>query len=359
MKQEYLMLSHIFKPMKQSVAGWFVSEKLDGIRAYWDGGLSRGLPASEVPYANTVKDFRLNHQVMATGLWTRTGKVIYAPDYWLNQLPPIPLDGELYIGPNSFQELTSIVSKKDGSSESEWPRIVLQVFDSPPYTTMFARRKITVRDYDFRIEGAIGWHHDRLDTLARNGARPISGPSEKWYFELVQGWLKRCLYGSVAVLHKQIRLPLSHPEAIVRVEEILKSLVEQGSEGVMLRKATSFWLSQRSHLLLKHKPWQDAEATIIGYTSGRETDKGSRLLGMIGALIVDFQGKRLELSGLTDEERQFAQYPLIKWAEENPGKDMPNWAESKHFNIGQTITFKYRELSVDGVPKEGRYWRKA
>jgi len=121
MKQEYLMLSHIFKPMKQSVAGWFVSEKLDGIRAYWDGGLSRGLPASEVPYANTVKDFRLNHQVMATGLWTRTGKVIYAPDYWLNQLPSIPLDGELYIGPNSFQELTSIVSKKDGSSESEWP----------------------------------------------------------------------------------------------------------------------------------------------------------------------------------------------------------------------------------------------
>ena len=356
MKQEYLMLAHVFKPMKQSVAGWFVSEKLDGIRAYWDGGLSRGLPASEVPYANTVKDHRLKHQVMATGLWSRTGKVIFAPDYWLNQLPSIPLDGELYIGPNSFQELTSIVSKKDGSSESEWPRIELRVFDSPPYLKMFTRRKITVRDYDFRIEGAIGWYHDRLETLR---TRSISGSSERWYFELIQDWLAPRLHGSVAVLHKQVKLPLSHPEAIAKVDEVLKSLVEQGLEGVMLRKATSFWVSQRSHLLLKHKPYRSAEATVIGYTSGRETDKGSRLLGMIGALIVDYNGKRLELSGLTDDERQFSCLEAIRWARENPGKDMPTILNrAKHFTISQTITFKFRELSDEGIPKEGRYWRK-
>ena len=45
---------------------------------------------------------------------------------------------------------------------------------------------------------------------------------------------------------------------------------------------------------------------MVGFTSGRETHKGSRLLGKIGALIVDYQGKRLELSGLTDAEREFA-----------------------------------------------------
>ena len=41
---------------------------------------------------------------------------------------------------------------------------------------------------------------------------------------------------------------------------------------------------------------------MTGFTSGRETNKGSRLLGKIGALITDFNGKRLELSGLTDTE---------------------------------------------------------
>lgn len=353
MKQTYLMLAHTLNPVKVSMSGWYVSEKLDGIRAYWDGGLSRGIQASRVPYANTVKDYRLKHEVISTGLCSRTGKVIYAPDYWLDQLPNIPLDGELYIGPHSFQELTSIVSTKDSSKDTEWSGIELMVFDSPPYPKMFANRKITVRDYDFEVKDAMRWYFDR----GPNFETPIKGPSITWNFEMVQDWLDRNLCGPVAKLHPQEKLPLGHHQAKERVDAILKSLIEQGAEGVMLRKPTSFWDTCRSHDLLKHKPWKDDEAIITGFTSGRETDRGSKLLGMIGALIVDYQGKRLELSGLTDEERQFVNG--IEWAEENPGQDMPiGVEESRHFKVGQIITFKYRELSVDGVPKEARYYRK-
>lgn len=355
MKPEYLMLAQTFKPNKFSMAGWFLSEKLDGVRAYWDGGLSRGVQASRVPYANTVKDHRLKHEVMATGLWSRTGKVIYAPDYWLDELPNFPLDGELWLGVHRFQELTSVVSTKDGSTD--WSNVKYMVFDSPPFLKMFADRKVKVRDYEFEIKDAMYFYSN----LQKNDYMIpiIKSASIDWNFEMVQDWLGRKLISSVAELLPQEKLPHNHQRAIWYINNRLEKFLEKGAEGVILRKAESFWKPERSHMLLKHKPWNDAEATITGFTSGKETEKGSRLLGMIGALIVDYKGKRLELSGLTDEERQFTQYAMIRWAEDNPGEDMPDWVVSAHFDIGQTITFKYRELSDDSIPKEARYYRKA
>jgi hypothetical protein len=62
---------------------------------------------------------------------------------------------------------------------------------------------------------------------------------------------------------------------------------------------------------------------------------------------------------LTDEERQFSDDWSRGFAIDNPGEDMPAAVHSANFNIGQRVTFKYRELSVDGVPKEARYYRKA
>jgi len=358
MKPEYLMLAQTFKPARVSVAGWFASEKLDGIRAYWDGGLSRGLPASEVPYANTVKDHRLKHEVIATGLWSRTGKVIYAPAYWLDQLPPIPLDGELWLGPRSFQELTSIVSTKDGSKDKEWDRVTQMVFESPPYMQMLKPRKVKVRDYEFEIKSpfmdVMRWARDRALTTGL----PIKSSSVKWTFESVYNWLAPRLDGKRARLVPHCQLPLSHQAALDALDELLIKLLATGSEGVMLRKGASWWRPERSHFLLKHKPWEDDEAVLTGFTSGRETAKGSKLLGMIGALIVEYKGKRLELSGLTDKERCFTYKESIDYAIDNPGKDMPPATQGVHFTIGQTITFKYRELSDDGVPLKAGYFRK-
>jgi len=37
---------------------------------------------------------------------------------------------------------------------------------------------------------------------------------------------------------------------------------------------------------------------------------------------------------------------------------MPKAVHAVHFTIGQTITFKYRELSDDGVPLKAGYFRK-
>jgi DNA ligase-1 len=85
--------------------------------------------------------------------------------------------------------------------------------------------------------------------------------------------------------------------------------------------------------LLKVKPSRDSEATVVGYTWGK-----GKLEGLMGSMLVDWEGIQFELSGFTNEERVI---------------------HCKHYeaDIRETVSFKYRELTDDGKPKEARYWR--
>ena len=74
--REFLQLCEYFDPKRDEVFGWYVSEKFDGMRALWDGGITRGHVASDVPWGTE------SHR-LSTGLWSRYGKVISAPDWWL------------------------------------------------------------------------------------------------------------------------------------------------------------------------------------------------------------------------------------------------------------------------------------
>ena len=128
----------------------------------------------------------------------------------------------------------------------------------------------------------------------------------------------------------------------------------------MVRRAWSPWRPERSSDLLKIKPFEDSEATVIGYTWGRETDLGSKLLGLMGNLVVSWEGKEFELSGFTNEERVLyvgdCKANLIGAA--HPGERCAPNIHSASFPIGSTVTFKYRELTDAGIPKEARFWRK-
>ena len=53
-RRELLQLAHTYKPEKHKIAGWFISEKCDGTRCFWDGGLSRGVPTDLVPWASVT-----------------------------------------------------------------------------------------------------------------------------------------------------------------------------------------------------------------------------------------------------------------------------------------------------------------
>ena len=50
----FLQLADTYNPDKHKIAGYLVSEKLDGTRCFWDGGITRGIPTDQVPWASTT-----------------------------------------------------------------------------------------------------------------------------------------------------------------------------------------------------------------------------------------------------------------------------------------------------------------
>lgn len=349
-KQEFLKLAHVYQPTKHSIAGWLVSEKLDGMRAFWDGGISRGLPANQVPWANTWKDARLKVAPTSTGLWSRYGHVIYAPDDFIDRLPSVPLDGELYAGRGQFQQLVSITKRFDQSGD--WSRVEYRAFDTPAIASVFADRNINNTNFQKKLVGCIDW-------VKRRGL--VSPVKESDGFQTRYKYLQALASGLV---HTQVQLPFKTADAERVLTEKLNSVCDDGGEGLMLTSPSALWLPERMHTLLKFKPFEDAEGTVVGYNWGRETDKGSKLLGLMGSMILQTKAGTFELSGFTDEERQ------MNWVEpvgrretayavgsKYPGAKVPDTIHNPHFPRGAVVTYKYRELTDAGLPKEARYWR--
>lgn len=95
---------------------WWMSEKLDGVRAYWDG-----------------KQFI-----------SRQGNVYHAPDFFTAGLPDAPLDGELWLARKAFQRCVSIVRRQDKSEH--WRSIRFLAFDMPAAGGAFEERLEELRE---------------------------------------------------------------------------------------------------------------------------------------------------------------------------------------------------------------------
>jgi DNA ligase 1 len=97
-------------------AGFLVSEKLDGVRALWDGQALR----------------------------FRSGRIVPAPGWFLARLPATPLDGELWLGRGSFDALSGRV-RRQVAVDSEWQQIRYMVFELPGGEGSFAARAARIR----------------------------------------------------------------------------------------------------------------------------------------------------------------------------------------------------------------------
>lgn len=93
------------------VKEYLVSEKLDGVRAIWDG----------------------------KQLKSRKGNVINAPDWFVKSLPKTPLDGELWLARGKFDALSGAV-RKDVPIDAEWQNISYQIFELPDAKGTFEAR---------------------------------------------------------------------------------------------------------------------------------------------------------------------------------------------------------------------------
>lgn len=341
-KREFLMLAHTFKPAKHALGGWYMSHKLDGMRCFWDGGASRGVLKADVPWANTAKDERYVTPPVATGLWSRYGNVIHAPDWFLDKLPKgCPLDGELYIGPGEGQRQELMKVVKSLTPDDRWHKVTYHLYAVPDMAEVLADGVIKNTNFTKRFTGCLQWWQERLPD-----ARPMRMAFRTQLNEFA-------IHANETVFaHPQVELPYVGWEDAIEAE--LQKVLALHGEGLMFRHPDTAYSCQRSYNLLKHKPWEDAEGVVVGYTSGKEGVEG-RLLGKMGSVTVAYNGTTFDLSGFTEAERELSD---PAWAEANPGTWCPDSITCDAFPRGSIITFKYRELTADGKPVEARYLRK-
>lgn len=89
---------------------YWVSEKLDGIRARWDG-----------------------HKLIS-----KNGYEFSAPDWFVERFPEVVMEGELWIALNAYEETSSITSTQ--GEDARWSRIKLMLFDLPEHKGVFTER---------------------------------------------------------------------------------------------------------------------------------------------------------------------------------------------------------------------------
>jgi DNA ligase-1 len=99
------------------VALYLASEKLDGVRAFWDGQFLR----------------------------TRNGNAINAPAWFVEKFPAQPIDGELWIARGEFDTLSATV-RRQTPDDAEWRRVRYLVFELPQAPGTFRERAQTLRD---------------------------------------------------------------------------------------------------------------------------------------------------------------------------------------------------------------------
>lgn len=107
----------IYDKQKHEIKAWMMSEKLDGIRAYWDG----------------------------KELYTKNGNKIYAPKWFIKDFPNFELDGELWTKRNNFENIQNIVLDKIPSSK--WKEITYNIFEVPNAKGNFQERLSIIKNY--------------------------------------------------------------------------------------------------------------------------------------------------------------------------------------------------------------------
>jgi DNA ligase-1 len=99
------------------VTGWLMSEKLDGVRGYWDG----------------------------TTLLSKNGNRLHPPEEFLENCPPFPIEGEIWGGRETFQETVSTVAKK--KPHDGWLKLRLGIFDVPEAPGSFEERIVLAEEW--------------------------------------------------------------------------------------------------------------------------------------------------------------------------------------------------------------------
>ncbi|WDD99549.1 DNA ligase [Thalassomonas actiniarum] len=211
---------------QENISEFFISEKLDGVRGYWTG----------------------------KQLLTRQGNIINAPVFFTIGWPNIPLDGELWLGRNRFEQVSATVRTFKAKAK-DWQQIRFMLFDLPGHKGTFSERIKAMR---------------AIVTATNNP-----------YLNMIS----------------QEKL-----SSVGSLQARLKQVVDNGGEGLMLHHQDAYYQNGRNALVMKLKQYQDAEAVVLAHNPGT-----GKYLDKLGSLLVKTsEGIVFKIgTGFSDQEREF------------------------------------------------------
>lgn len=221
----HIQLAKNYQKQDIDINQYWVSEKLDGVRGYWNG----------------------------KKLLTKQGKVIAAPYWFTKNWPQQPLDGELWIARNKFEETLSCTMQVTPNKIC-WQTVKFMIFDLPASKEQFSQR---------------------IKQMA-NIVEHINNP----YIQMI----------------RQDKLL-----SITEIEAKLNKVIAAKGEGLMLHKGNSYYTVGRTNNILKVKKKHDAEAVVIEHIAGK-----GKYHGMLGSLKVKNQDNIIFYigTGFSDKERE-------------------------------------------------------
>jgi len=111
-----IMLAQVYEE-NINVSGWLVSEKLDGVRGYWDG----------------------------KRLLSKNGNPFYPPASFTHNFPNFALEGELWGGRGTFEQTLGAVKKQ--SPHNGWLNLKFAIFDVPEAPGSFIQRLAKAKEW--------------------------------------------------------------------------------------------------------------------------------------------------------------------------------------------------------------------
>jgi DNA ligase-1 len=315
------MLAHTYNPDKHNVDGYWWSIKKDGVRGCWDGNK----------------------------MLSRNGNEFTIPAFIKEQLEKIniPVEGEIWFGIDTF-DIASGAARRNFNDDEIWKNMKFIIFDTPDEKNIFEERINNIKK-----------------AIKKAGHLPN--------IELIE--------------YKKF------DKTLTTIDKLLKEVEDLGEEGLILRKPASLYVFKRSHDMLKVKSWIYKECEVVGYIEGT-----GRLEGLVGSLEVkcgdlDEGGEGFVSfkigSGLNDDQR-FSGSPDDSWKKKTTQKFINDARKNIRKNvsvddklvkllankirhskgqekintihqlnellpcvpiIGSIVTFRYKELTKNGVPK--------